>query len=251
MVLGHRWAELVDPWWYWVRGRQYWLVLGGTESVWSGTGWHLVVLGQYNLVLLGVKWYWVSIGLSCLYILKNMEILSDVTIAGRQTRKERASQPLDHERLRWAINSFMVLLHKIMLEDDKASAVSWSMHLCFFMRGLYLDIPHIQLLHKVHQMNINPETFNLIVTYHIIHIWLGLKLWELYFRNIISALGLVMIFYDARISLNCILMKKCLNAWMFFCQVEIFQCLNVFSCETQSSVYSGRTNLSLGMPKGK
>ena len=54
---------------------QYWLVL--------------VVLGQYNLVLLGIKWYWVSIGLLCLHILKNMEIWSDVTIAGRQTKKER------------------------------------------------------------------------------------------------------------------------------------------------------------------
>ena len=55
----------------------------------TGTGWYLVVLGQYKLVLLGIKWYWVSIGLLCLHILKNMEIWSDVTIAGRQTKKER------------------------------------------------------------------------------------------------------------------------------------------------------------------
>ena len=34
----------------------------------TGTGWYLVVLGQYKLVLLGIKWYWVSIGLLCLYI---------------------------------------------------------------------------------------------------------------------------------------------------------------------------------------
>ena len=67
----------------------YWLLLGGTESVWVGTGWYLVVLGQYNLVLLGIKWNLVSVGLLCLYILKNMEIWSDVTIAGRQTNKER------------------------------------------------------------------------------------------------------------------------------------------------------------------
>ena len=40
----------------------------------GGSGWYLVVLGQYNLVLLGIKWYWVSIGLLCLYILKKMEI---------------------------------------------------------------------------------------------------------------------------------------------------------------------------------
>ena len=63
----------------------YWLLLGGTESVWVGTGWYLVV--QYNLVLLGIKWNLVSVGLLCLYILKNMEIYSDVTIAGRQQGK--------------------------------------------------------------------------------------------------------------------------------------------------------------------
>ena len=65
------------------------MVLDGTGSVEGGTGWYLVVLGQYNLVLLGIKWYWVSIGLLCLYILKNMEIWLDVTIAGRRTKKER------------------------------------------------------------------------------------------------------------------------------------------------------------------
>ena len=61
-----------------------------------------VVLGQYSLVLLGIKWYWVSIGLLCLYVLKKVEIQSDVTIAGRrdkqtnkQTRKDRATLPLD------------------------------------------------------------------------------------------------------------------------------------------------------------
>ena len=71
----------------------------------TGTGWYLVVLRQYKLVLLGIRWYWVSIGLLCLYILKNMEIWLDVTIAGRQTnkrrtRKDRATQPMDHGGLR-------------------------------------------------------------------------------------------------------------------------------------------------------
>ena len=33
--------------WYW-----YWLVLGSTGSVQGGTGWYMVVLGQYNTVLL-------------------------------------------------------------------------------------------------------------------------------------------------------------------------------------------------------
>ena len=31
-----------------VKGGTGWLVLGGTRSVWSGTGLYLVVLGQYR-----------------------------------------------------------------------------------------------------------------------------------------------------------------------------------------------------------
>ena len=53
MLLGQYEAELVlilDD-----TGR-YWSVFGGDGSVWCGTGWYLVVLGQYNLVLLGIKW---------------------------------------------------------------------------------------------------------------------------------------------------------------------------------------------------
>ena len=34
--------------WYWVSRR--------------GTGWYLVVLGQYGTVLVGTWWYWFSIG---------------------------------------------------------------------------------------------------------------------------------------------------------------------------------------------
>ena len=87
--------------------KQKWLIHDGIGSVWCGTGWYLVVLGQNNLVLLGIKWYWVGIGLLCLYVLKKVEIRSGVTIAGRtdkktnkQTRKDRATQPMDHGRLR-------------------------------------------------------------------------------------------------------------------------------------------------------
>ena len=40
--------------------RQHWLVVGGAGSVWSGTDWYLVVLGQYNLILLGIKWNYVG-----------------------------------------------------------------------------------------------------------------------------------------------------------------------------------------------
>ena len=55
-----------------------------------------MVLGQYNLVLLGIKWYWVGIGLLCLYVLKKVEIWLDVTIAGQPISKDRATQPMDH-----------------------------------------------------------------------------------------------------------------------------------------------------------
>ena len=39
-------------WWYWFSRGQYLLVPGGTGLVLDGTGWYLVVLGQYKLVLL-------------------------------------------------------------------------------------------------------------------------------------------------------------------------------------------------------
>ena len=57
-------------------------------SVWGGSGWYLVVLGQYNLVLLGIKWCWVGKGLLCLYVLKKVEIWLDVTIAGQRTTEQ-------------------------------------------------------------------------------------------------------------------------------------------------------------------
>ena len=49
---------------------RYWLVFGGTGSVWVSTGWYLMILGQYNLVQNGIKWYWVNIGLLCLLLKK-------------------------------------------------------------------------------------------------------------------------------------------------------------------------------------
>ena len=38
--------------WCWVSIWRYWLVLGGTGSGWGGTGWYMVVLGQFNSVML-------------------------------------------------------------------------------------------------------------------------------------------------------------------------------------------------------
>ena len=51
---------LVGIWWHWVSRKRYWLILVGTGSAWSGTGWYLVVLGQYGAVLVGTWWYWVG-----------------------------------------------------------------------------------------------------------------------------------------------------------------------------------------------
>ena len=65
-------ARDIDIWWYWIKKGQYWVVFGGTGSVWGSTGWYLVILGHYNLVLCGIKWYWVNKGLLCLYILKKI-----------------------------------------------------------------------------------------------------------------------------------------------------------------------------------
>ena len=56
----------------------------------------MVVLGQYNSVLLCIKLYWVSKGLVCLYILEKMEIWWGDTDASHthysQTTEYRATQ---------------------------------------------------------------------------------------------------------------------------------------------------------------
>ena len=70
--------------------------LYGTWSVLGGTGWYLLVLGQFNLILLGIKWYWISIGLLCLCILKKVEILSGVTISGQTDDKQGTIELLSH-----------------------------------------------------------------------------------------------------------------------------------------------------------
>ena len=55
MLLSQYRAVLVGTLWYWVSMGRYRLVLGGTGSVtvWGGTGYFLVILGQYGAVLVG------------------------------------------------------------------------------------------------------------------------------------------------------------------------------------------------------
>ena len=59
---------LVDILWCCVSTGRYWLVLDGTRSVEGGTGWYLVVLGQYGAVLVCTWWHWVSITRYCLVL---------------------------------------------------------------------------------------------------------------------------------------------------------------------------------------
>ena len=63
--------------------------VGGTSSVYGDTGSNLVVLVLYcKLVLLGIRWYRVSIGLVCLYILKKVEIWLGVTDPSHTHRQQ-------------------------------------------------------------------------------------------------------------------------------------------------------------------
>ena len=52
----------------------HWLAHGGTGLIWGGTGWYLVVLGHFILVLLGIKCIYIY-----KYILKQVEIWSGAT----------------------------------------------------------------------------------------------------------------------------------------------------------------------------
>ena len=49
-------------------GTGWYLVVQCPVSVWDDTGWHLVVLGKYNMVLLGIKFTGLVRGFSaCIY----------------------------------------------------------------------------------------------------------------------------------------------------------------------------------------
>ena len=93
--------------------------LDSSGSVWSRTGWYMRVLGQFGAILVGTWWYWVSITWCCLELSGTGLIWGfDACIywkkgdlvacyhSGtneRRTRKDRATQPLDHGRPRWAV----------------------------------------------------------------------------------------------------------------------------------------------------
>ena len=72
--------------WYW----RYWLVLGGSGTVWGGTGWNMVVLGQYNSVLLSIELHWVSKVLVCLRFGRVLP-MPDISLTHRQQNIELLS----------------------------------------------------------------------------------------------------------------------------------------------------------------
>ena len=55
--------------------------------------WSLVVVGQYNLVLFGIKWYWVNKGLLCLYILKKLMVTSTDQPTDQPTGRIQSNLP--------------------------------------------------------------------------------------------------------------------------------------------------------------
>ena len=65
-----------------VEGSSVQYLVGQYGVVLAGTWWYWVS------ILLGFKWNWVSTRLVCLYILKKVDIWSDVTIAGRTTKQK-------------------------------------------------------------------------------------------------------------------------------------------------------------------
>ena len=80
----------------------------GTGSVEGGTGWYLVELGQYRVVLVDIWWYWV-INRAFMPICIEKSGDSDGCYhigtdrqTNKRTRKDRATQPMDCGRLRWA-----------------------------------------------------------------------------------------------------------------------------------------------------
>ena len=51
MVLGQYGAILLGTWWYLVSMERNWLIHDDIGSEEGGTGWYLVVLGQYGTLL--------------------------------------------------------------------------------------------------------------------------------------------------------------------------------------------------------
>ena len=68
-----------------------WFIHDVTGSVGCGPSWCLVVLGQYNLILFGIKCKWVSIGLYYLCIEEKMKMWCYHSRTNEQTSKQANS----------------------------------------------------------------------------------------------------------------------------------------------------------------
>ena len=98
---------------------QNWLIHDVTGSVKESTGWFLVILCHYWTFLVGTWWYWVSLTWYCLVLSEtglvqcfyaciywksgNLVWCHHSGTTNKWKRKDRATQSMDHGRLRWAI----------------------------------------------------------------------------------------------------------------------------------------------------
>ena len=68
------------------------MIYDSTGSLQGSIGWYFMVLGQYNLVLIGIELYWVNKGLLCLYILKKLMVTSTDRPTNRPTDRANIEQ---------------------------------------------------------------------------------------------------------------------------------------------------------------
>ena len=85
------------------------MIYDSTGPLQGSTGWYLMVLGQYGvilvvtrwywvsitwywLVLIGIEWYWVNKGLLCLYILKKLMVTSTDRPTDQPTNRANIEQ---------------------------------------------------------------------------------------------------------------------------------------------------------------
>ena len=103
VVLGQYRAVQVDIWCWWVSMKRNWLIHDNTGQYWLVFGGWWVSMGRYWLVFGGTGYK----AFMPVYIEKSGDLVrcyhTGTTTNDKRKRKDRATQPMDHGRLRWAI----------------------------------------------------------------------------------------------------------------------------------------------------
>ena len=104
------------------------MIYDSTGSLQGSTGWYLMVLGQNNLVLIGIEWYWVDKGLLCRYILKKLMVTSTNRPTDRPTGRIQSNLPFRmlENRKKAEICNYRLVLTYI-----------WAVFLPFFFSHLF------------------------------------------------------------------------------------------------------------------